>query len=101
MDSKYFNNKQYLTSEKPLLDGCELKFTFPNGYTAIVRKDAGSEGGPYGLWETSVMYNDRIVDDFYIIHTYLGWRYNPLGWQTYNDAKTFLEKIRELPERAT
>lgn len=93
MTNTYFNNEQYLTSARPFMDGCAMRFTFPNGYTGSVVKHFGSYGGPQGLWEIAVMHNDQIVYDTPITD-------DVLGWQTDEDVEQVLNQIRELPERA-
>ena len=94
MNNNYFNNKQYLTSARSFMDGCALRFTFPNGYSGSVVRHFGSYGGPQGLWEIAVMHGGELVYDTPITN-------DVLGWQTEEDVEQVLNKIRELPERAT
>ena len=90
--TNYFNNKQYFTSTCPVLDGCEIQFTFPNGYVASVLRHSKSYGGFEGLWEIAVMYNNEIVYDTPITS-------DVLGWQTNENVEKVLNQIRKLPER--
>ena len=93
MFNNYFGNAQYLTSAHPFMDGCALRFTFPNGYTGSVIRHSRSYGGPQGLWEIAVMFDGVIVYDTPITD-------DVLGWQTEEDVKQVLNQIRALPKRA-
>ena len=93
--TRFFNNDEYLTRMQPHpLDprGIQMRFSYPNGYTASVIRYKGSYGGYEGLWEIAVLFGEEIVYDTPITC-------DVLGWQTNEEVEEVLQRIRELPAR--
>lgn len=75
------------------IGGSQWKFTFPNGYGASVISDG--YGGEDGLYELAVLdsagnltYETPVTDDV-------------LGWLTESDVAAALDRIADLPTKAT
>ena len=93
--NNYFNHKQFLVSEgtHPFYGGDMLRFTFPNGYGASVRRHKESWGGTRGLWEIAVMFQESIVYDTPITQSVGS---GILVWQNEKQVENVLEQIRNF-----
>lgn len=61
-------------SQRPLFDGVQRKYLFPNGFAASVVRHYGSYGGDHGLWELAVLdINGNIRYDTPITSDVEGW----------------------------
>ena len=74
---------------KPLLDGIQKLYKFPNGYGASVIRHKGSYGYSKGLWELAVLFEDELCYDTPITDDVLGY----LRWE---DVENYLKEIKEL-----
>lgn len=87
-----FNHDEFHAKSFLLPGGIVHHFTFPNGYTASVARNAITYGHEQGLWEIAVMHNGKYIFDTPVT-------YDVLGWQTPEDVDEVLEQIRNLPPR--
>lgn len=93
-DTIPFGDTHTPAETRPLYDGIQHRYRFPNGYGASVVRHYGSYGSDQGLWELAVTVNaedDRltyatpITDDV-------------LGRLTEADVASTLNAIAALPE---
>lgn len=79
---------------KPIFDGVQLIYRYPNGYGASVVSFYGSYGGSQGLWELAVLdHEGNITYDTPITN-------DVEGYLTNDEVDELLERIERLDNDA-
>lgn len=93
LNLNYEEFKDYLLKRKPLFDGVQYLFRFPNNYGASIVKHLGSYGSSRDLWELAVIYFDGDEWDLAYDTEITG---NVEGYLTDQDVIELLRRIQAL-----